>query len=453
MCDGFCYKQCSCCIADLGNGMPRIYHASAASGVEHLPVGPPATAGHAEAGAPPLVVGAPAGLRHQGAPRSDFAPQISPAELSLLGLLSPTPDFTLPAGTDWPAVTGLAVGLDCLPRLAALHLAALERAPNVAEKILETWWEARRQTAAHNLLLAHEERVLLGEFSTAGLQAVPLKGVSLARILRGDPASRAVIDIDLAVPPAHAARAADLLGARGYRVSLPAELLRRGDFLGSAGEKNAEITATRQLAGSELLVELHWKLLPLPEAEVWAAAHHYQAADVRTLAPDLYFLFLCEHLAGHGWAGLRWLCDVADFLLLFADEMNAARILRLIRTAGLRRRVGITLELLDAYFGLSWPALDSLGGAATRRHAARFLTRPLNRASSQTPAAHHREQLALRDNAGARLKYAAALLRPTHVEWLCRSENGDTQVRRAAAAWAYRMARLAGLSTGAAGRP
>lgn len=429
--------------------MPLTYHAGAASGAHSLVVRPPDAPAASQVPLSASVEPSATGIVHRAAPRGEFASELSPAQLSLLTLLASPRGSLLVCSTnlDWAGATSLAARLGCLPRLAAVHLEAIcgDAPAAVPEEIIAQWIEARHSTAARNLLLAHEEQALLDEFAAAEIPAMPLKGVSLARILHSDPAARAAIDIDFAIHPAHIAAAADILRARGYFVRLPAELLRHTRFVRSVAAKNAEATAVREHAGMELLVELHWKILPLPDEEVWRSLHHYEAAGVRALPPDLYFLFLCEHLAGHGWGGLRWLCDAGDFLLRFAGEMDAARILRTAAIAGLRRATGVTLELLDAYFGVTWSALDPLRDSAARRHAARFLQRPLQGEPAHGIAAHHREQLGLQDSFAPRMKYLWRLAHPTHVEWLD-TRNGQLRIHSAPAAWARRAARLVGFS-------
>jgi hypothetical protein len=281
---------------------------------------------------------------------------------------------------------------------------------------------------------------------------VVLKGVSLARILHANAAARSVTDIDVGIRAADVARAAGVLHRMGWEVGRPDVLLRHAPFLRAADEHTAEVACTRQRAGQNLLVELHWKLLPLGESAVWSALHTYRPQDggppVRSLAPEFYLLYLCAHLSGHGWRGLRWLCDVADFLLHFAAGMNAGLFQRLVREAGLRQRVGITLELLDAYFGIRWADAQSLRNAPTPRRAVCYLPRPCQMSSPQGLGATHRERMRLLDSPQDRLRYIWWLAHPTHVEWLRDADNGAAgeTLRSRSAAWLVRAWRLAHLA-------
>src|SRR5574337_1314896 len=73
-----------------------------------------------------------------------------------------------------------------------------------------------KANAIRNLLLARELARLLQAFSAAGIPVVPLKGVTLAESLYGDPALRVCIDIDILVPRRMASNACDLPLTAGY---------------------------------------------------------------------------------------------------------------------------------------------------------------------------------------------------------------------------------------------
>jgi hypothetical protein len=364
----------------------------------------------------------------------------NPSARTLLALLGGRDD----AGdwaADWNAVAALAARLWLEPRLA-VRAAGNQRVPPA---IRERWRAARRATAARNLLFQREEESLLRELQCAGVEAVPLKGTSLARLL-GDLASRPVTDIDLALRAQDVARAAEILQRLGYSIRPPAALLSHRAFLAGADAHTAEVTCSRAAAGTELPLELHWKCLSLPEAEVWRGVQTYSPAGVRTLGLEHYFLFLCAHAADGGWAGLRWLYDLAEFLPRLGHRLDAAHCVQLARRAGLRRAAGVTLELLDAFFHVRHAGLEPLRDAHSRRLARRFCRRPFQPFLQGTPASIHRDRLRVQDSAARRAAYLARLLRPTFQEW----SDSRGRVRPALSAWALRFTRLAGLTLAAA---
>jgi hypothetical protein len=145
---------------------------------------------------------------------------------------------------------------------------------------------------------------------------------------------------------------------------------------------------------------------------------------------------------------LRWLCDIAEFLTVLGPRMDAALCLRLARQAGLRRAVGITLALLEGFFGARFAELERLCDARARQAAQHFCGRPFEPFLSGTASAIHRDRLRVLDSPLGRIAYAARLLRPTFQEWA----DSAGQLRPAPAAWALRFARLARMSVGAAHR-
>lgn len=363
-----------------------------------------------------------------------------PPARALLALLSGRDDAG-DSAVDWNAVASLATRLWLEPRLAVRAAGK----PHVPPAIREQWRAARRATAARNLLFQREEENVLRQLQCAGVDALPLKGTSLARLL-GDLASRPVTDIDLAIRAQDVAPAAAWLQRLGYSIRLPAALLSHRAFLAGTDAHTSEVTCSRPEAGTVLPLELHWKCLSLPEEEIWRSVQTYVPAGVRTLGLEHYFLFLCAHAADGGWSGLRWLCDLAEFLPLLGQRLDAARCVRLAGRAGLRRAAGVTLELLDAFFDVRHAGLQPLRDAHSRRLALRFCCRPFQPFLQGTPASIHRDRLRVQDSAARRAAYLARLLRPTFQEW----SDSRGRLRPALSAWALRFTRLAGMTLAAA---
>ena len=377
------------------------------------------------------------GVANQTAAPTAGRDLLSPSQRTLLSLLASHATGPFAAQPDWAELAALAQRLWLEPRLAA----RVADDPRIPTELRARWLDARRSTAARNLLFQSEEKRLLEALAQAGMEAVPLKGTSLARIL-GDPAARPVTDIDLGVRVADVGRAAQALRDDGYQVALPDALLRRPQFLASTDEYTSEIKCARDRAGSRLVVEVHWKWLPLPEELIWSSLRVYEPAGVRTLSVEQYFLFLCSHAAGGGWAGLRWLCDICEWLAALGSSMDTALCLWLARQAGLRRAAGITLALLDDFFAFRLPGLEPLRDGRARREAKRYHLRPFQPFLTGTVTGIHRDRLRIQDDTARRVAYAARLLLPTFQEWL----DHDGRLRPAAAAWALRAGRLAKLS-------
>jgi hypothetical protein len=362
--------------------------------------------------------------------------KLTPAQRTLLDLVNPLGCREPHPDTNWAELEEMVNRLWLGPRLGMRF--GQHPPSRIPPALVEHWRAARRAAAAWNLLLASEETRLLETLAAAGVEAIPLKGVSLARILHGDPAARFVADIDLGVRLENTARAAQALREAGYSVALPPALLAHGAFLRSTDEYTSEVKAVREQSGAEVLVELHWKWLPHDESRVWSSLHRYEPAGVRTLAPEMYFHFLCSHVAGGGWHGLRWLLDVGDYLVRFDSRMDTAHCLRLAREGRMTHRVGVTLALLDLLWGIRNTGLDRLRDAAAIRQANRHLARPFSPFLAGSVAAIHRDRLRLQDNPWQGLHYLGRLAFPTFQEWV--APHG--RLRPSPAAWALRAGRL-----------
>jgi hypothetical protein len=381
--------------------------------------------------------------------RTRLEQQTNPAQRTLISLASPVGEPVVAPGTDWVELGRLVSALGLTERLGFYSERLV--ASGVPDPWVERWSGVQRAAAVANLALVEEEARLLELFRKAGIEALQLKGVSLARILCGDPGARLVTDMDFCLRRAQVARAGALLEQRGYRTRMPRALLEEEAFLRSGDEHSSEAIYAREAADAELLVELHWNVLPLTEAVLWSSACDYPAGagpPVRSFSPEFYFAYLCAHAAGHRCGSLRWLCDVADFLERFSGRMDVPLLRRHCAAAGLRRRVRVVLALLDAYFGLWWEPAGEWGDASDDFWAEALLLRPLIPAMEPNLSATHRERLGLLDNRWERVRYLARLMRPTHVEW----QDKQGRVRSRPMAWAVRTGRLAHLILAGAGR-
>lgn len=197
---------------------------------------------------------------------------------------------------------------------------------------------------AERLFSALEGRELVRDASRhlaeAGIAVAPMKGALLHALGCADPRARRITDVDLLVPRRDAARAREVLVARGYRVvgrGLAADML----------------APPREGA---LLVDLHHTLYPYqrfgPYAdEVFARARRDAAlfgVEVRVMDPlDLY-----AHLVGHFVKDRRddrqrdALGDLAGVAARFS--LSPAEVARHLEAQGLGRAARYTLAFAAA---------------------------------------------------------------------------------------------------------
>jgi hypothetical protein len=331
-------------------------------------------------------------------------PPHHPDELdrALLALCSPEAKLP-PRWVNSEKLLARAVELDVFP----LVFHRLRRSPHWASGGASPEWEERfRANAARNLLLDTEQERLLNLLKTAGVPALPLKGTRLAASLYSDLALRGQVDVDIYVRPDGLPAALAALEADGYRrltaAGLPSERL-----AATGDEFTSECSLEKRAGPLPVLVELHWRLLPLPARELQSAC------DNGALPAPLDFLYLCLQASADRWGTLKALVDLAHWVGRQPPDWNA--LAAAAGRLGLVRILGLTLHVLLDYFTLAVPEeiLARLGPAVPARLPRGTVANPFAPLPSLGPAATHRLRWTLRERLADRLRYAAFLLRPT----------------------------------------
>ncbi|MCI0402830.1 MAG: nucleotidyltransferase family protein [Acidobacteria bacterium] len=271
------------------------------------------------------------------------------------------------------------------------------------------WEELFRANAARNLYLHHEQARLLTELASARVCAAPLKGTSLAELAYGDLALRAQVDLDLYIAPGDLPAALDCLNGAGYRPAVPSAV--PASLLARTGD---EFTSECQLAstggGMPVLLELHWRILPLSDRKLRSAL---ASQTPPRLPHELNLLYLCLKAATQRWGSLKLLCDLAHWLERRPPDWEG--LVSLAGRLGLRRIVCLTLDALGAYFGTQTPksVAEALASARPESFPVAAVANPFVPVPVLSASAHHRLRLALRERYRDRARYVARLLRPT----------------------------------------
>jgi hypothetical protein len=167
--------------------------------------------------------------------------------------------------------------------------------------------------ALRNQLLAQELARVLNLLGGAGIRVIPLKGVTLAQSLFGDPAARVCADLDILVPPANVPQAMDLILASAYRTDYSDPF-----FSKLVLRHGRHHDAVREDRGISFQLEVHWSLVQHSSRndeavnDLWAEARPQEFFGVPALAlnREWEFLYLCIHAADHEWQSLKWLADI-----------------------------------------------------------------------------------------------------------------------------------------------
>src|SRR5215469_1388399 len=237
-----------------------------------------------------------------------------------------------------------------------------------------------------NQLLSQELAHLLRQLSAARIPAIPLKGVSLAESLYGDPATRVSTDIDLLVPPPRRDDAIETIRAAGYRDVFDDSFFRKIDL-----RYGRHYAFRRNHIGCSTDVELHWRLIQHSSqdqdavADLWAEAQprHCFGASAHRLSPEWEFLYLAIHAADHGWQGLKWLVDLHH--LSIASPPDWQRVKQKAEQFGLERVVRLTLITCSRLLGTALPDLYNWASFTTNL---RFSPFELSSAPSDPVFAH-----------------------------------------------------------------
>lgn len=329
----------------------------------------------------------------------------------ILALCAPTADVS-PALGHPEALVERAAALDVFP---LVYCRLRHGSINGRPAPLRPAWEKRfRANAARNLYLHNLQQRLLATLAAAGVLAAPLKGTTLAELAYSDLALRTQVDIDLYVPPQQLPAALEVLAARGYQRVAPLGL--RPEQLAATGDEfTSECSLQSTGTGLPVMLELHWRLLPIADEELQAALAPPEegGAAGHALPPELNFLYLSVRAAAHRWGRLKLLTDLAHWLARQPPAWES--LLGIAHRLRLRRLLSITLAALETYFGTPVPEAVRAGleTARPRRLPPAAVANPFAPPPPLSPAAIHRLRLTLREDFRDRLGYLAQRLRPT----------------------------------------
>jgi hypothetical protein len=200
-------------------------------------------------------------------------------------------------------------------------------------------------TSARLERLVPVERAL----ASAGIAHVRLKGAALVGDIYDDPGLRPMCDVDLLVGNADVRRAAEALGALGYRPADPSEL----EPGSRAARRTYHVQLVRDAPGGDLL-ELHWDM-----TQREGLLQHIGLDVVGILAgrrgvrpaPEDELLLLAVHLGRHYLRGLMWLADIALYIARYGDSMRWERLVSRAREAGAASLLYAVLAASGHVFG------------------------------------------------------------------------------------------------------
>lgn len=370
------------------------------------------------------------------------------AERELLLLLSRrslTPQDTLGiqrllhSPLDWDYTLSQSWGQEVYPLVYDnLRKFGFDHVPQQAQEQLTSWYKLN---AFRNQHMVEELCSLLTALDSAGIPAIPLKGVALAQSLYGDISLRLSRDLDILVPPHLAKSGLHVLTDMGYTQHLPG-------FEREALRIYIESSLTRNTPVGEWLVELHWAVLWNSKTDkraledLWreSSRHVFFGAKGLRMSPEWEFLLLAIHAARSSWQGIKWLADIHDMCSL--RKIDWPRVLQKAEIFGWTNLVQVTVTACNTLFGTPAPPELFRGG---RPPWLKLFP------SSHNEISRGLLPLYWLEGNSAKLRYAArALFVQTPAEWNCiylprcaRFLYTPLRLARLAAKWTPRTIRLA----------
>ena len=214
------------------------------------------------------------------------------------------------------------------------------------------WRSKLVSTMLNNESLMATQSRLFALLQNSGIPCAILKGSSLAACYY-DPASRALGDIDLLVPPQFIEQAASILTSQGFHA--PKESFSHPyhiDFFNNG-----------------IVAELHYAVSTFPDSPAGTAAKQHMESwpeQIRLkhignhtfpcLSDSHQALSLLLHMERHmttGCIGLRQLCDWAAFLTGITPDYFADQILPALKSCGLAEFAGVLTQTAIRYLGLN----------------------------------------------------------------------------------------------------
>jgi len=270
------------------------------------------------------------------------------------------------AGIDWDLFCELAGRHKLIPLIyVSLNRFCRDVLP---ASVLERLRSHFLRNMQRNLALLAESDRLLRRFKSAGLVAVPYKGLSVAAIY-GGAGLRESGDIDLLVARCDMESVAILMREMGYEPDLPRTVADDRRLLGSP--YNYHLAFEHPVSG--IVVEPHWGLMPRffsPRLDDFASdcltrltSQDVCGMPMPSLSASDVPLVLAVHGGKHLWERWVWICDFAEFMR-GQPELNWREIWDRSRAIGVSRHLALALRLASDVLESPVPAPMADGVAA-----------------------------------------------------------------------------------------
>lgn len=258
---------------------------------------------------------------------------------------------------DWDAYWNLALRHEVQPLVWAFLRASRGRRAAVPERLARQAERRYFATVVRNGNRAAELGRVLSALGTAGVSAMPVKGVVLDELVYGPDVPRTFDDLDVLVRRAELPRARKALAELGY-YGRPVPRFEEVDH------RFHDVQLFRPVAGGEQCLEVHWDLWPAARFDsmlddLWRRSVTARVGGVETRVLSMEDTLL--HLAIHRTSSalrLRFICDVAEIVRQRSQDLDWEQLAA--RAAGVQARVALHMVLMLARELLAAPVPDRI---------------------------------------------------------------------------------------------
>jgi len=269
--------------------------------------------------------------------------------------------FLLRQELDWPGLIQTALRHHVLPLLYEnLRASNPDAVPKVSLDQIKHYY---RQNVQHSFFLSAELLKLMNLFQAHQIRAIPFKGPVLAASAYRDLTLRQFSDLDILIEKRRIIEASRLLVAEGYqtdsRASSDVDNDLDHDEVAFLGPQYYTFFKTER----QIRVDLQWRLtesyfsFSLDRKELWQrlVPVSVAGATVLTFPPAEMLLILCVHGSKHQWNQLKWVCDIAELIRVYKEQINWGQARKEASRHGAKRMFSLGLYLAHELLGTDLP--------------------------------------------------------------------------------------------------
>jgi hypothetical protein len=268
-----------------------------------------------------------------------------------------TDKFENLSADDWDDIIQMLHRHRTLPLLYyRLHSDKLDE--SMPDRVIEDLQEIYRYNLWQNTQKYYELSKMIRMLQQDGVQILLLKGIALAELVYESIALRPMSDVDLLVKGEDIWKIDEVLSKLGYvgNLSMAVESYEKEKMLSLSYENR------RENIDSISKIDIHTRLLELPDLDLWANASTVTIVSTEALIPGLedFLLYLCVHICYDlrlcGESRLLSWYDIAKFLDHYGKDLDWDYIIQMSHKHKIERDIQRVLSAIADWFDLRVPS-------------------------------------------------------------------------------------------------